>query len=186
VNKKQLRAYYKAKRNALVKQDRIEAAKRIADQLQKNWDFKDELISMYLPIARLNEIDTASIAKRLGTKNRICAPVANFEDHSLTHVELDLATELEENEWGIPEPINGKTFSVNEITVVLVPLLISDHKGHRLGYGKGFYDRFLKQCSAKTLFIGLNYFDPIEKIPELNAFDIPLHFLVTPDKVIGY
>ena len=186
MKKKELRAYYKKERNALTHKDRIKAAQSIRNQIIKKWNFKGELISLYLPIDRLNEIDTSRIAETLGNNNIICVPVANFKNYSLTHVELNAATKLEVNQWGIPEPINGKTFSVKDITVVLVPLLISDHQGHRLGYGKGFYDRFLKQCSPETLFIGLNYFEPIEELPELNAFDIPLHFLVTPDKVIQY
>jgi len=63
--------------------------------------------------------------------------------------------------------------------VVIVPLLICDLNGYRLGYGKGFYDRFLSECRADVLKIGLNYFEPIAQIPGEDT-DIPLDFLITP------
>jgi len=66
---------------------------------------------------------------------------------------------------------------------VLVPLLSFDKKGFRVGYGKGFYDRFLMQCKSDCIKIGLSYFDPIDVIDDADEFDVPLDFCITPQKV---
>jgi 5-formyltetrahydrofolate cyclo-ligase len=64
-----------------------------------------------------------------------------------------------------------------------VPLLAFDEKGFRVGYGKGFYDRFLKQCKDGGIKIGLSYFNPIDTIEDAGEFDVPLNFCITPQKV---
>jgi len=87
---------------------------------------------------------------------------------------------------GIPEPQNGLTVPPSEIEVVFIPLLAYDKKGHRVGYGKGFYDRFLSKCKPNTLKIGLSLFEPEEKIEGLDATDIPLDYCVTPVKVYEF
>ena len=66
--------------------------------------------------------------------------------------------------------------------MVLVPLLAFDSKGYRVGYGKGFYDRFLKQCRNDCVKIGLSYFEPIDAINDAGEFDVPLDFCITPQK----
>ena len=65
---------------------------------------------------------------------------------------------LKENKYGIPEPINGIQINSDIIDVVFVPLLAYDSKGNRVGYGKGFYDRFLENLGSKTIKIGLSFF----------------------------
>lgn len=183
MNKSALRKYYKRKRAELESADREKASQDIAEQLITHWNFKDEVISVFLPIKKLFEIDTQFIIDDLSKKNTFCSPVADFSTHLMQHVELNKSSAVKENQLGIPEPVNGKSFSPKEITVVLIPLLISDNKGHRIGYGKGFYDRFLNQCNSKTLFVGVNYFEPIEEVPEVNQHDVPIDFLITPHQV---
>lgn len=183
MSKLALRKYYKNKRAELESADREKASQDIAKQLNTHWKFKDELISVFLPIKKLFEINTQFIIDDLSKKNTFCSPVADFSTHQMQHIELSESTVIKENDWGIPEPINGHSFQAREITIVLLPLLISDVKGHRLGYGKGFYDRFLNLCNPGTLFIGVNYFEPIEEIPEVSQYDIPIDFLITPRQI---
>ena len=70
-----------------------------------------------------------------------------------------------------------------EIDLVLVPLLCFDKKGFRVGYGKGFYDRFLSKCRSDVLKIGLSYFKPVEKIEDVRDFDVALDYCITPKGV---
>ena len=91
-------------------------------------------------------------------------------------------TRIQISEYGIPEPEDGIEVPVTSIDVVFVPLLVFDQKGNRIGYGKGFYDRFLQQCKAGTIFIGLSFFEVEEEIPN-DAFDVALHYCVTPQKI---
>jgi 5-formyltetrahydrofolate cyclo-ligase len=94
--------------------------------------------------------------------------------------------QLTENIWGIPEPTFGKKTEKNEVDVVLVPLLISDKAGNRVGYGKGFYDKLLKECRSDVLKIGLNFFDPIDSIDGILCTDVKLNFCVCPNKIYTF
>ena len=66
------------------------------------------------------------------------------------------------------------------LDLVFVPLLISDENNYRVGYGKGFYDRFLLNCRKDCKKIGLNFFKPTSKIVDINAFDIALDAVIYP------
>jgi 5-formyltetrahydrofolate cyclo-ligase len=70
--------------------------------------------------------------------------------------------------------------------VILVPLLAFDLKGFRVGYGGGYYDRFLVQCRPDAVRIGLSYFDPVEKIVDIDRYDVTLHSCVTPDETYHF
>ena len=93
---------------------------------------------------------------------------------------------MKKNSWGILEPIAGEEITVGKFDFVLVPLLTIDNKGYRVGYGKGYYDKFLAECSSDCKFIGLYQFDEIETIDDIHDADIPLHFCVTPKNVLRF
>ena len=83
---------------------------------------------------------------------------------------FDSTTKLTVNRWHILEPTGNETVEIGKLDAVLVPLLCFDERGFRVGYGKGFYDKFLKNCRRDCLKIGLSYFTPVEEIAaELNA-----------------
>jgi 5-formyltetrahydrofolate cyclo-ligase len=86
-------------------------------------------------------------------------------------------------EYGLLEPASGDIVDPASIDLVLVPLLILDTQGYRVGFGKGCYDKFLANCRPDCIKIGLSYFDPIEIIDDRDEFDVPLDFGVTPDNV---
>jgi 5-formyltetrahydrofolate cyclo-ligase len=90
------------------------------------------------------------------------------------------------NQWGITEPEYGKEVPPQLIDVVIVPLLAFDTRGNRLGYGKGFYDRFLAECKADVLKIGVSYFEPEQAFEEVDEYDIPLDICVTPERVWSF
>ena len=94
-------------------------------------------------------------------------------------------TELATNHWGIKEPKNAKIIENQEIDIVLVPMLICDKNGNRIGYGGGFYDRFLAQLPNSTKFIGINFFEPTVHIP-IHEFDVPLHGLITHEGIFEF
>jgi 5-formyltetrahydrofolate cyclo-ligase len=117
---------------------------------------------------------------------KVAFPVINFAALQMKAVLVDDDTEFVENEYGIPEPEAGEKIDEEEIDVVLVPLLAFDEQGYRVGYGKGFYDRFLKQCRADVITIGFSYFDAVTKINDTNEYDVPLNYCVTPHKVYEF
>jgi 5-formyltetrahydrofolate cyclo-ligase len=80
--------------------------------------------------------------------------------------------------YGILEP-EGEAYPVDEIDVVIVPGLVFDFKGYRLGYGKGYYDRFLKQLRPEAFICGVAYeFQVVEKVFP-HEKDLPVHWIVT-------
>ena len=80
-----------------------------------------------------------------------------FENHS----------QLEINALGIPEPKRGKSVKIKDLDIILVPLLAFDKNGHRVGYGKGYYDKLLRKCSPTAIFIGLSLFDEAAEIDDI-------------------
>ena len=67
-----------------------------------------------------------------------------------------------------------------------MPLLCFDAAGHRVGYGKGFYDKFLSKCRPDCTKIGLSYFPPVEAIAATGGHDIMLDICVTPEKTYQF
>ncbi len=94
-------------------------------------------------------------------------------------------TEFVTNRFGIeePNPATSQLVEIQTIDAVLVPLLTFDETGHRVGYGGGYYDRFLAQCRPDALKIGLSFFEPVEQIEDLNEWDVRLDICVTPDRI---
>ena len=85
--------------------------------------------------------------------------------------------DLQENAWGIPEPVDAEEVEVSEIDAVLAPLLVVDKQGNRVGYGKGFYDRFFAACRPDVKRLGLSYFEPVENITDVHGLDVPIQVL---------
>ena len=87
------------------------------------------------------------------------------------------------NEYHIPEPVNGNEF-LDKPDLVIIPLLAFDKKGYRVGYGKGFYDRFLQNITTQK--IGLSLFDTTEEIIDVHLNDIRLDKCITPNGIIDF
>lgn len=187
MEKKELRKIYKEKRAALSPEKREEMSLAIANQLIQMpiWDFT--YYHLFLPIENHNEIDTEFILHLLaGRDKEIVISKSNFADCSMTHFLLTENTKIKKNEFNIPEPVDGLEVPVNKIDVVFVPLLAFDQAGHRVGYGKGFYDTFLSACRKNTIKVGLSFFEAIESIEGIYETDQPLDFCVTPDMIYDF
>ena len=186
MDKKSLREYCKLQRSELNEQEREERSLAIANKsLEMDiWDRK--IYHIFLPILRLGEINTEYFLNILNGKDKdIVIPKTDFSTNTMSHYLLTDSTSIQINTWGIPEPQDGIIIEKNLLDVIFVPLLGFDLKGNRLGYGKGFYDRFLAQCKEDCLKIGLSYFAPLETIPaEKN--DILLDACITADKIYNF
>jgi 5-formyltetrahydrofolate cyclo-ligase len=90
------------------------------------------------------------------------------------------ATPVESNANGIPEPLSFDFIDPKILDAIVVPMLVADKKGFRVGYGKGFYDAFLPNCRADCLRIGISYFPPIESISDVGNHDEALHLCISP------
>lgn len=187
MDKKSLRGIYFEKRKALSLNDKMILEESIVNHLVNNFSFSGKVVSCFLPISSKCEIDTwRVITKVCADGGQIGLTVWNMKTDTLTHRLYSENSKIELNSFGIPEPINGEIMSIDEFDYVIVPLLVSDINGHRVGYGKGVYDRLLSGCSIKTKFIGLSLFELVAPIYDINALDIPLHFCITPTKIFYF
>jgi 5-formyltetrahydrofolate cyclo-ligase len=93
------------------------------------------------------------------------------------------STVLVKNKQHIPEPLYGENIDPLLIDAVIIPLLAFDKLGHRVGYGAGFYDRFLERCKPDVLKIGVSLFEPIDKILDTHHQDIRLTHCITPKQI---
>lgn len=185
--KSALRKKYKTLRNELTSDQLDDFSLAIANQLLKLPVWQKRYYHLFLTIAEQKEVDTEFILNILAGKDKdIILSKSNFEDHSLTHFLLTDNTILQKNAHNIPEPVDGIEVPSNKIEVVFVPLLAYDTNGNRIGYGKGFYDRFLADCNPAVIKIGLSFFPPEATSFEVNVNDIPLDFCVTPEKVYHF
>ena len=187
MNKKELRKKYKDLRSQLTTNEVEELSLSIANQLLKMAIWQKTYYHLFLPIEKLKEINTEYILQILAGKDKeIVISKSDFESGLMTHYLLTDNTKISNNSYGIPEPVDGLEVPVSKIDVVFVPLLAFDKKGHRVGYGKGFYDRFLSECKPETLKIGLSFFEAEEKIDDSSENDIQLNYCVTPQKIVAF
>ena len=95
-------------------------------------------------------------------------------------------TLFETNAFGVDEPVGGIDLDPLDIDLVIVPLLCFDERGYRVGYGKGYYDYFLKSCRPDCLKIGFSYFDPVPEIEDVAEHDVRLNFCITHDRMYAF
>ncbi len=187
MTKNELRQRYKKLRKGISEDENHQLSIAITNQLLKLPIWNRDFFHVFMPITKQNEVNTDYIIAVLQGKNKnIVASKSNFETISMLHFLVDDETIFKINQFGIPEPNKGKLIENQQIEVVFVPLLAFDVKGNRVGFGKGFYDKFLKQCNSTVLKIGLSFFDATPHEIETNENDIGLNFCVTPNKIYEF
>jgi len=147
-------------------------------------------VHVFLPIVSKNEVNTWFIIQHLQAHFpgiEISVPVTNVANQTLSHYLLTPDTDLKINKWGIPEPVNATQLPEALMDLVLVPLLAFDEKGHRVGYGKGYYDQFLNKCRPDTIIVGLSLEEkPIPFIQDIHEGDRALQYVVAPTTVYQF
>ena len=182
VDKNTLRQVYLEKRLFLSSEEYLRRNTLLLHQLLNYVDFKAvSCLHTFLSIVEKNEVDTVSIIDAVKAVNPeinigICKTLSQGE---LAHFILNAKTVIEKNKWGIPEPVEGEALDIGKIDLVLVPLISFDKSGHRIGYGKGFYDRFLKKI-PQAQKIGLALTPPLDVIQYADELDVKLDACVTP------
>ncbi len=187
MNKKELRKKYKQLRNELTDDAIIDGSLAIANRIvtMNIWD--KTYFHLFLTIEEQHEIDTEFILQVLAGKDKeIVVSKSDFETFEMAHFLLTDNTKFRNNTYNIPEPINGLEVPVDRIDVIFVPLLAFDTRGHRVGYGKGFYDKFLSKCKPDVIKIGLSFFEAEEVISDATEDDVKLDFCVTPEKIYSF
>ena len=189
MNKSELRILYKKKRAELSLADIARYNDLILIHFQKLSIPFIKCVHTYLPSLRLREPDTAPIISYLEFTNpelKVAIPSINNATGILDHFYLEENSLRITNKFGIEEVRDGESVNLSEIDLVLVPMLAFDKKGYRVGYGKGYYDKFLSLCRADAMIVGLCFFTPEEKIDDRNDFDIELDYCITPSEIFNF
>lgn len=184
--KKELRKKYRTERLALTAVQQTKLDDLLLIQFQKLSLPELHSVLSFYPIEEKREINTFLLTDFLAFRNpdlQMCYPKTNIFQNTMQAVVTTGETDFDANEYGIPEPINGHVLEPEVLDAVFVPLLAFDKKGNRVGYGKGFYDRFLRECRPDCLKIGLSYFEPVAQIEDAGEFDVPLSHCITPQAI---
>jgi 5-formyltetrahydrofolate cyclo-ligase len=188
-SKAELRQRYREERSRLSPGDIDSLSRSIAERFFANFDpMQIKVVSTFIRIPKLREIDTSMIYYRLWREfpNVLTvAPVVDPDTGRIESVQFDSSSELVENRWGIREPV-GAAVEPEHIDLVLVPLLCFDTLGHRVGYGKGFYDRLLVNVGRYCRKVGLSHFPPVQQIDEAGQHDVRLDACITPTEIMHF
>ena len=185
--KKEIRTKYKTLRQALSENEIDEMSLAIANKVLTLPIWEKNYFHLFLPIEEQKEVNTEFILHLLSGKDKeICISKSDFESRKMTHYLLTDNTKIKKNEFNIPEPINGIEVPINKLEVVFVPLLAFDKTGNRVGYGKGFYDKFLSECNSDVIKIGLSFFESEELISDIFEGDVKLDYCVTPKNIFEF
>lgn len=187
MTKNEIRTKYRTLRKGLTLEETEEKSLAIANRLLQLPVWDKTYYHLFLSIEEQKEVQTEFILHLLAGKDKeVVVARSDFDTHQMTHYLLTDNTKLVKNEYGIPEPADGLEVPVTKLDVVFIPLLAFDAHGNRLGYGKGFYDRFLAQCRPDVIKIGLSFFEVETEALPSTAMDIGLDYCVTPQNVYRF
>lgn len=144
-------------------------------------------IHIFLPMESRREPDTWPIIERIRREfPHISISLPKMNGDVLESIYFEGLHQLKKNKWGILEPGEGVPTPTQKIDMVIVPLLAFDKSGHRVGYGKGFYDRFLRTCRKDCQRVGLSLFPPEDTIEDIDEHDVRLNKCLTPLKLFSF
>ncbi|WP_435654638.1 5-formyltetrahydrofolate cyclo-ligase [Cellulophaga baltica] len=184
--KKDLRLTYTSRREKLSPDELIDSSISIANNLLQLPIWNKNNYHLYLSISEKKEIDTSFILSILQGKDKNVILSKMLDSHTLQHYLLTDNTLIKKNKWNVPEPVDGIEIPAKSIDVVFIPLLAFDAFGNRVGYGKGYYDKFLADCNENCLKVGLSFFEAADTITDILATDIKLDYCVTPNKTYTF
>ncbi|GAA4734000.1 5-formyltetrahydrofolate cyclo-ligase [Flavisolibacter ginsenosidimutans] len=183
--KKEARKIYNKKREGISYADKLKWDDLILINFQTiEMPFLQTVFSFY-PMEERNEINAFLITDYLHFRNlslQICYPKMDIKEPNMEAVACKADTVFEANALNILEPLEAEIINPEDIDLVLAPMLVCDVQGNRVGYGKGYYDRYLNRCNPSCIKVGLSYFEPVGKIEDADEFDVALDFCITPQK----
>ena len=184
MEKEALRAIMKAQRKQLTKDEIHEKSAKVYSAL-----FSSEILqnakTVMVYLASFNEVRTKMIIDTLLQSGiRVCAPVTDTKNLSITPYYLEDTKNLIHGAFKIAEPTRDCEAKPEDIDAVLVPGIAFDKSGNRMGFGAGYYDRFLH--SYDGIKIGICYdFQLFDKIPK-DSHDITMNYIISEDKIYAF
>lgn len=185
MDKIQLRKKIRAALNEMQTSEYEQSSLTICEQLLKEPSIiEGETIAV--TISRKTEVDTTMIIERLWALGKtVVVPKCHPADRSMTFHKIESFKQLETVYMDLKEPIESQTefIEANNIDVIIVPGIVFDCHGYRIGYGGGYYDRFLKQYTGILLSLAFHR-QLIDRVPK-EDHDVPVHFIITEKEQIN-
>ena len=184
--KKRLRKRFVSARNGLSSNELFFKSRLISSRFINTKAYLNaDVIHCYISINRQNEVATRNLIEHmLGQGKKVVVPKMEGEGR-LSHFYIQGLDELTENSFGVAEPKEKKQCSakVDNFDLIIVPMVSGDMFKNRLGYGKGYYDRFLEGVNATKVgfLFDLQLYN--EKLPT-DKFDVQLDILITESKIV--
>lgn len=191
LERQQLRRRYLAQRSGLSPLDRRTCSRQITDGLMALPDFNSRQ-HVFIYCDYHSEVETLELIRRcLQAGKTVSVPLAQPDQSRMEAVVVvDPAVELAPGYKGIPEPlpsiVASRLFSAHLIEVAVIPGAVFDRRGYRLGYGGGYYDRFLSESAPQALRIGLAFSHQVIDALPILPHDVPVDILVTELEVLRW
>ncbi len=186
--KAELRRIFKDKRKQLTPEERENFSLALAHQVLEYVDksMVTKHIHIFLPIRKFNEVNTFPLIEMLLDRGvDLYTSTTDFRSQEMMTIKLKAPLAIYEDEFGIPVPVSQEEADFNALDMVLIPLLAYDLEGNRLGYGMGFYDKFLFSLSTDVVKAGLSFFPPEMSLPS-EAHDVKLDICFTAKQVYKF
>jgi 5-formyltetrahydrofolate cyclo-ligase len=189
MTKQELRKLYLQKRKELSEAEYLALNHRLTEVFFSSIDLSFiKVLHTFIPVVEKREPDTWLIIDRIRREFphiRLSIPRVNTKTDQLENFYFEGLHQLKKNSWGILEPEQGIPTPPEKIDIVLVPLLAFDKSGNRVGYGKGYYDRFLATCT-QARSVGVSLFSEPVIIEGLHEADKPLDHVLTPQGIVTF
>jgi 5-formyltetrahydrofolate cyclo-ligase len=143
----------------------------------------------YYPLTNRQEFDVTVCDSIILDKNpraKVAWPKTDPEGRTMEAHVLEEHGLFAKNKYNILEPIGNHIIPPELIDLVFVPLLAFDLRGFRVGYGKGYYDRYLTRCRKDVITVGFSFFEPVSVIEDIDQFDVPLKYCITPSRLYEF
>jgi 5-formyltetrahydrofolate cyclo-ligase len=188
ITKEFLREQIRRKRQKLSREEVEEKSKSIKEKLFSLPEFQSaRTVAFYVAMKKSNEVETEEMIKEcLKLGKRVLVPITDLVEDKIVFSEIKSFDDLLPSTFEILEPVPElrKILPHEAIRLIVVPGIVFDLHGHRIGYGLGFYDKMLPQLTKYVSRIGLAFeLQVVEKIPN-EIHDAKLNKIITEERVI--
>tara|TARA_B110000444_G_C18718916_1_gene537464 strand:+ start:346 stop:927 length:582 start_codon:yes stop_codon:yes gene_type:complete len=185
-NKNRLRKSAISKRLNL-KEEYIEGNSiKISNQLLNNFSLLKKNVHLFYPISKNKEVNTWHIHKSINSNSTIYTSVYEKSKDKWQCVSFNPFVKFTNRKLDMPVPNDYKLERFDKIDIILIPLLVFDKYGNRVGYGKGIYDRILNRLNKNCLKVGLSFFEVSKENIQVDIHDQALDYCQTPNKLYRF
>ncbi|WP_314406082.1 5-formyltetrahydrofolate cyclo-ligase [uncultured Gemella sp.] len=177
--KKELRKKFITERNTLSENYRISASKKIFEALEKHEAFL-QAEKIFIFVGFDTEIQTEILIKKWINKKKLFVP--KIENNTMHLIQITSWDDLERGNFGILEP-KYSNYYTGKIDLVITPSIVFDRNGYRLGYGKGYYDKYFS-LSNYNFSIGLSYDKLLQETIPIDSHDKAVDIIITEEEIL--